>query len=140
MMMTTESRKVAGLILISMPSIIYGGYFLLSILIGQQDALGLTDFQKAMFRAGHAHAGVLVILAILAQVLVDQTSLSGIWKWVVRLSFVFAGLFISMGFFASAMGVGRTTPNGAIVLIYVGMAILTVGMLGLGLGLFRSKA
>jgi len=139
MMMTSESRKVAGLILISMPSIIYGGYFLLSILIGEQEALELTDFQKAMFRAGHAHAGVLVILAILAQVLVDQTSLSGIWKWVVRLSFVLAGLVISLGFFASAMGGGRTTPNGAIVLIYAGMMILTVGMVGLGLGLFRSK-
>jgi uncharacterized membrane protein len=138
--MTTESRKVAGLVLISMPSILYGGYFLLSILSGEQEALGLTEFQKAMFRAGHAHAGVLVILAILAQVLIDFTSLSGIWRWVVRLSFVLAGLLISFGFFASAIGVGRTVPNEAIVMIYAGMAVLTLGMVGLGLGLFRSAA
>jgi len=138
--MTTESRKVAGLVLISMPSILYGGYFLLSILSGEQEALGLTEFQKAMLRAGHAHAGVLVILAILAQVLIDFTSLSGIWRWVVRLSFVLAGLLISFGFFASAIGVGRTAPNEAIVMIYAGMAVLTLGMVGLGLGLFRSAA
>jgi uncharacterized membrane protein len=123
-----------------MPSILYGGYFLLSILSGEQEALGLTEFQKAMFRAGHAHAGVLVILAILAQVLIDFTSLSGIWRWVVRLSFVLAGLLISFGFFASAIGVGRTVPNEAIVMIYAGMAVLTLGMVGLGLGLFRSAA
>jgi len=138
--MTIETRKVIGIILIGMPSIVYGGYFLLSILSGEQEALGLTDFQKAMFRAGHAHAGVLVVLSLVAQILVDYARLSTVWRWVVRLSFVLAGFLVCFGFFASAMGVGRTVPNEAIVLIYVGMAILTVGMLGLGLGLFRSTA
>jgi hypothetical protein len=53
---------------------------------------------------------------------------------------VLAGLLISFGFFASAIGVGRTVPNEAIVMIYAGMAVLTLGMVGLGLGLFRSAA
>ena len=44
---------------------------MLKILSGQAN-LPLTDFQKSMFRAGHAHAGVLVILAILAQFLTPE--------------------------------------------------------------------
>ena len=72
--MTTETKKTSGIIILTVPTIVYGGYFLLTILSGQHGELGLTDFQKSMFRAGHAHAGVLVILALVAQLFVDQTA------------------------------------------------------------------
>ena len=62
--MTPVSKLMCGIILLTVPTIEYGGYFLLSILSGKQK-IALTDFQKSMFRAGHAHAGVLVILALL---------------------------------------------------------------------------
>jgi hypothetical protein len=60
--MTRITKKISGFILLSVPTIIYGGYFLLTALSGQQEHLQLTDFQKSMFRAGHAHAGVLLII------------------------------------------------------------------------------
>ena len=74
--MTIEGRKLSGYILITVPSIIYGGYFLLGVLSGEHDDLALIEFQKSMFRAGHAHAGVLVILSLLIQLFTDYAYLS----------------------------------------------------------------
>lgn len=137
--MTRETKKISGFILITVPSIIYGGYFLLTILSGQQEYLALTHFQKSMFRAGHAHAGVLVILALVAQIFTDYSSLSESWKWIARLSFPIAAIAISLGFFAAAIGKQINEPTGLIVILYIGMAILTLGLLTLAIGLIRDK-
>jgi hypothetical protein len=59
--MTDATKLIAGLLLITVPTIEFGGTFLLSIVSGKHPEL--TEFQRSMFRAGHAHAGVLVILA-----------------------------------------------------------------------------
>lgn len=137
--MTTASRKTAGIILLTVPSIIYGGYFLLSILSGQQEALGLTEFQKSMFRAGHAHAGVLVILALVVQLLVDHAHFPDGVKWFTRISFPTAAILVSMGFFAAAMGEGITKPTDLIVILYLGATVLALALILLGVGLVRKQ-
>src|SRR5690606_39408444 len=101
--MTNEARKISGYILLSVPTIIYGGYFLLFVLSGQQEHLQLTDFQKSMFRAGHAHAGVLVILALVVQLFADHASLSNGWKRIARLSFPISAINNSLSYFAASI-------------------------------------
>ncbi len=135
--MTPESRKVSGYILLSVPSIVYGGYFLLTLLAGQHDALQLTEFQKSMFRAGHAHAGVLVIFALVVQLLVDHAILSSSFKWFARISFPSAAILISLGFFASAMGQHISKPTDLIFILYLGILVLVAGLVTLGVGLVR---
>jgi drug/metabolite transporter superfamily protein YnfA len=56
--------------------------------------LDLDETQRSLWRAGHAHAGVYVILSLILQPLVDQTALSNAIKWVARLaaSMLVAGL------------------------------------------------
>jgi hypothetical protein len=135
--MTTETKKTSGIIILTVPTIVYGGYFLLTVLSGQHGELGLTDFQKSMFRAGHAHAGVLIILALVAQLFVDQTSLSNSWKRVVRITMPLAAVLISGGFFASATGQGLTQPNSLIAILYAGIVVFVTGLITLGLGLLR---
>ena len=137
--MTAEARKMSGFILLTMPSIIYGGYFLLTILSGQQESLGLTDFQKSMFRAGHAHAGVLVILSLLIQLFADHLPLSKLWVWTVRISFPLSAVLISLGFFASAMGQNVSAPNKLIGILYFGIGVLIFGMVTIGIGLIRGR-
>lgn len=137
--MTNEGKKISGYILLSVPTIIYGGYFLLTVLTGQQMDLQLTYFQISMFRAGHAHAGVLVIFALVAQLLIDYASLPILWKLIARLSFPIAAIAISLGFFAAAIGNQITEPTGLIFILYVGMAIFILGLLTLGIGLIRQK-
>ncbi len=98
--MNPVTRQICGIILLTVPTIQYGGFFLLKILSGMQGQ-ALTSFQKSMFRAGHAHAGVLVILALIAQILTDNAALGNIAEWIVRDGFTAAAILVSGGFFCS---------------------------------------
>jgi hypothetical protein len=98
----------------------------------------MTDFQKSFARAGHAHAGVLVTLGLLCQVLADATELTGFFGWVARLGVPLAAILMSGGFFASSAGKGVTKPNGAMAILWVGAACLAAGTLTLGVGLLVS--
>ncbi len=136
--MTTETRITCGIILLTVPTIQYGGYFLLSILSGRSK-LALTDFQKSMFRAGHAHAGVLVILAIIAELLTDYAGLGPVSEYIVRAGFPSAAILVSGGFFASASGRNTSQPNRWIAILYLGVLILAFCLIILGIGLIRGK-
>ena len=136
--MTFEAKLMCGIILMTIPGIQFGGYFLLKVLTGGHKRLELNDFQKSMFRAGHAHAGVLVILSLICQLLTDQAALSPTLAWLVRAGVPSSALLISGGFFFSAMGKGVTKPNGLISLIYLGIVVLALSLVMLGVGLLRS--
>ena len=135
--MSTETKMVCGIILLTIPSIQYGGYFLLSVL-KQPGRLGLTDFQKSMFRAGHAHAGVIVILSLICEVLSDYATLGSFTSWMVRSGTPLAAILISGGFFASASGRGATRPNKFIWILYLGIILLAASLIMLGIGLIRA--
>jgi hypothetical protein len=137
-MMTSISKLFCGIIILTVPTIAYGGYFLLTVLAGYNKT-ALTDFQKAMFRAGHAHAGVLVILSILVQFLFDNTHMNAGWELAARISFPLAAILISGGFFASAAGRGLIQPNRFIVLLYFGAILLVAGLIVLGIALLKNS-
>lgn len=125
---------MSGILLVTIPTIAYGGTFLMKVLSGKSP-VPLTDFQKTMFRAGHAHAGVLVILSLVVQPLVDALSVSSLIEWLIRCSFGTAAVLISGGFFAAAGHKNATSPNKWIALIWVGALVLTAGLLTLGIDL-----
>jgi hypothetical protein len=137
--MSNDTKKISGIIILTVPTIAYGGYFLLTLLSGQQDHLELTNFQKSMFRAGHAHAGVLVILTLVLQIYLDYAHLSNFWKWLVRISLPASAIAISLGFFASAIGNQITEPTKFIFILYFGILLLALGLVTLGIGLIRAK-
>lgn len=130
--LSEASATTAGTLLISIVGIAYGGTFLLKVVGGR---VPLTAFQQSFFRAGHAHAGVLVTLALVCTVLVEATSLTGIAAWLARSGVAFAAILMSAGFFLSAIGPERTSPNRLVVLIWAGAASLVAGVLSLGIGL-----
>lgn len=133
--MSTISIKIAGIILLTVPSIAYGGYFLLTVLSGKREKMALTDFQKSMFRAGHAHAGVLVILSLITTLLGNYLAWPPVLKWATITAFPLAAILVSGGFFAAAIGPGRTRPGKGIRILFAGAAVLVFGLLSLGLGL-----
>ena len=57
---------------IALPTVMYGGYALL----GKLTRDGLTPFQQTYLRAGHAHAGVLLLMSLLYHSYLEQTRLS----------------------------------------------------------------
>jgi hypothetical protein len=136
--MTSLSKLMCGIILFTIPTIQYGGYFLLTVITGK-DKTPFTDFQKAMFRAGHAHAGVLVIISLIAQLLIDNTNVNRTTEWILRISFPLAAILVSGGFFASAAGQGITKPNSSIAILYAGVLLLASALVYLGIALIKSR-
>ena len=136
--MTREARIMAGLILITVPTIQCGGYFLLTSLRDRSSHYMDNALRQNFFRAGHAHAGVFVILSLVCQVLADSATLPPSLLWLARLGVPVAAILLPMGFFLSMTSPTATEPNGFISLIYVGAAALAVSVLTLGIGLLRS--
>lgn len=136
LVLSDTSRIVAGVVLITIVTIEVGGAFLLRV---ASTPSTFTPFQKSFFRAGHAHAGVLVILSLICLVLADATSLGSALGWVARVAVPASAILIPAGFFFSAMGKGEITrPNGFIAFIWAGAAILAIGVLSLGIGLLTA--
>ncbi|GAB4084989.1 hypothetical protein GCM10028784_16190 [Myceligenerans cantabricum] len=129
------ARITAGIVLLTVVGIESGGFFLLKVLGGGVPA---TDFQKAFYRAGHAHAGVLVTLGLLCVVLAEATTLPGFWHWLGATGVLVAAILLPGGFFFSAMGAGRTAPNGFKILFPAGATFLGAGVATLAVGLLTS--
>jgi hypothetical protein len=115
----------------------YGGISLLGILT--QDIAGLApgelaldEKQWSLWRAGHAHAGVWVILSLVIQLLIDSTRLSSSMMWVARISAPIAAVTVSGGFFGVAFFPGFRW------LLYFGGLSLLVALVLTGVGLLRN--
>lgn len=136
MTLSREARLVAGLTLLTVPTIMYGGVTLLGILTQGTAGiapgnLALDETQWALFRAGHAHAGVWVVLSLVIQVLLDSATLSPKLTWLARIAAPLAAVAISGGFFGLAYNSNFTW------LLYFGAACLVVAVLLAGVGLLR---
>jgi hypothetical protein len=67
MEISNTSKLLAGVILVTVPTIEYGGSFLLGMLRrAEPDYVG-NVLRHDLFRAGHAHAGVMVLLSLICQ-------------------------------------------------------------------------
>jgi hypothetical protein len=130
-----DTRTTAGILLLTILAVEFGGLTVLRIGRGHQPA---TEFQKAFARAGHAHAGVFVIFALVAQILADAARLHGAANALARDGIWVAAILFPAGFFISSAQPGATRPNQFIILLYLGAAALTAGVLALGIGLLSS--
>jgi hypothetical protein len=133
-MLDNHFQIVAGVVLLTVIGIAYGGTFLLRVVQGKQPT---NELQKSFFRAGHAHAGVLVILGLVVLMLTQLNDVGQPWE---TLSFgvLFAAVFMPAGFFTSVIGRDPAKPNGLIVLLWIGAGLLGVGLLGAGIGLIAA--
>ena len=132
--LTDAARVTAGIVLLAIVTIESGGAFMVAVVTGRAPA---TDFQRRFFRAGHAHAGVLVVLGLVCLLLGEATDLGGPARWLAQTGVLIAAVVMPMGFFFSAMGRERTAPSRWVVLLPVGAAVLAAGVVTLGVGLLR---
>lgn len=137
--MHRETRLQAGILLVSLPTVVYGGTSLLQMLIGEPSYMA-NPLRQDLWRAGHAHAGVLLTLALVALLYVDEAHLSDRWKGFVRTTIPLSVLFFPLAFFLSVLSPTATKPNGMIYLAYVGATLLFAGLLVLGIGYLRGNA
>lgn len=133
--MSDATRWMVALLFISVPTIAFGGYFLLTILRRKAGTEGISEVQRTYFRAGHAHAGVLVLLAIVGQFVLDYARFPDSAVWALRIGLVVAPLLISGGFFGGAPRTPDGKPAALIALVPIGAVVLSVTTVGVGISL-----
>jgi hypothetical protein len=132
------TRLLCGITLITVPTIEFGGVFLLKMLRTRDAGYLDNPIRQSLFRAGHAHAGVIVILSLICQMLVDSIILPEALAWIVRIGVPAAAILMPAGFFLSVLSPRSDRPNGAIRLVYLGALTLAISVLILGVGLVRA--
>jgi hypothetical protein len=133
-MMSPESLVSAGRLLVILPTVIIGGVSVLTLLI-RDPRYRQNQLRQQLWRAGHAHAGVLLILSLVALLYVDQTDLAEAWKNAVRIAIPSSAILLPVAFFLSVLSPTATKPNALIYLAYVGAVVLAFGLIVLGVGL-----
>jgi fucose 4-O-acetylase-like acetyltransferase len=127
---TTLLPVISLLLLVSVE---YGGWSLLGFLTGRGQ---LGEFQEQFFRAGHAHAGVLLVLSLVYFLYLGRTGSSTGVQWIAGL-LLLAGIIAQSGGFFLHMGLGRknrsslgtvVTRTGAL-LIAAALVMLAIGLL-----------
>jgi hypothetical protein len=131
--MSDQARLIAGITLITVPTIVYGGLSVLSVISGGRFGLKigvtLTPEQTSYFRAGHAHAGVLVLFSLVLQLLLDHAHLADPWILSARIAAPSAAIAVSGGFFGIAFIPGFR------LLLYTGALLMSAATLITGIGL-----
>ena len=121
-----------GILLLALVTVESGGYFLTRVVRGHVPA---NRLQTSFFRAGHAHAAVLLVLSIAILAVISSASLDGFWMQLARLGVPIAAILMPAGFFLSVLGKDPERPNRLIVLLWLGVVSLTAGLITAGIGL-----
>jgi hypothetical protein len=135
--MSPDARLMCGISLILVPTIVYGGLTVLGVAsngaYGVPAPKNLTPIQAAFYRAGHAHAGVLSLLALFLQIALDYAALPGPLIWPTRVAAIAAALLVSAGFFALAH------VRALRWMLYAGAALVALATLVTGIGLILAR-
>jgi fucose 4-O-acetylase-like acetyltransferase len=126
---TTLLPVISLLLLVSVE---YGGWSLLGFLTGRGQ---LGEFREQFFRAGHAHAGVLLVLSLVYFLYLDRTGYSTGVQWIAGLLLLLAIMAQSGGFFPHlALGQKNRSSLGTVV-TRTGALLLAAALIVLAIGL-----
>lgn len=126
---------VLGATVLSVVTIASGGTFLLRVVTGKQ---GANDLQKSFFRAGHAHAGVLVILGLVLALLGHATGASPGWANGGATAVLAGAILMPLGFFLSVVGPDPVKPNAMIASLWLGATSLATGVVVSGVAVLMA--
>lgn len=125
---------VAGATILTVIGIVSGGAFLLRIATG---GLPFNALQQTFFRAGHAHAGVLVILGLVSLLVTSAAGVEPSWQWA-SVGVLASAILIPAGFFLSVLGRDPQRPGRAVALLWAGVAVLVASLLAVGTGVIAA--
>jgi len=133
-----DVEELRGDLLLLLVAVEFGGGSLLTMLTRRIPGYLDNPLRQNMWRAGHAHPGVWLVLGLVGMLYVDQTPLSEGLKSLVRVTLLVAPILVSLGFFLSVLSPKAERPNGLINLIYLAAILLAVGVVTLSIGLFQA--
>jgi hypothetical protein len=137
--MENSTRNLAGVLFIVLPTVAFGGISILTLLISPESGYMENPLRQDLWRAGHAHAGVFLILSLIILFYVDDANLSNNLKKFVRIGTPISAIIVPFAFFFSVIDPDATEPNALIYLTYIGFGLLTITLVVLGIGLLKSK-
>jgi hypothetical protein len=124
-----EPTRVFSVVsLVALPTVMFGGYSLLRLLT---QGGALSPFQEQFFRAGHAHAGVLLVLSLVYYLYLDRTALPDGTRWLACGALLVGILAQSGGFFLHLLVGAPGQPSAGTALTTAGAVLLAVAVLGL---------
>lgn len=132
--MSSATLISSGVVILIILTIAFGGTFLLRVFSG---GVPTNDLQKSFFRAGHAHAGMLVTLGLVIRLFLADDRVPE-WSRTLGDLVLWSAILMSAGFFLSVIGKDPKKPNGMIAILWVGVVVLGVGLVGAGAGLIAA--
>jgi hypothetical protein len=130
------TRILPAIILFALVTVEFGGWSLLGFLVSEE---ALSPVEEQFFRAGHAHAGVLLILSLVFFILLGRTEFSERASWILGLGLLAGILLQSGGFFIHfAVGEEGAASLGTTV-TRIGAVVLAAALVTLGVGLLRAR-
>jgi hypothetical protein len=122
-------------VVLSLVTVEYGGWALLTFITGRD---GLADWQKSFFRAGHAHAGVLLVLSLVYVLYLPRADFSDGLEWAAG-GVLLAGVLAQSGGFFLHLAVGRPgEPSAGTKLTRAGAALIAAALVTLAVGLIKT--
>jgi hypothetical protein len=133
--MRPTSRMIA-FTLFAIVTVEFGGWSLLGMLTTQG---AINEFEEQFFRAGHAHAGVLLTLALIYFVLMERTDFDAPRQRLLGLTLLTGILLQSGGFFLHMLVGEEGGSSSGTLITRIGAVLLAVALIGLGVGVLRSE-
>jgi hypothetical protein len=135
--MSPASLNIAAILLIIVPTVEFGGGSLLQMITRRDPGYLENPVRRYLFRAGHAHAGVWLVFALVGLLYVDQAELSNTLRQLVRWGFAAGPILMPLGFFLSIVPPRAERPNRVLGLVFLGALSLAFATVTLGIGLLR---
>jgi len=128
------TTRLIAIVLFAIVAVEFGGWSLLGLLTGRGS---LSPFQEQFFRAGHGHAGVLLILALVFLLLVERTSYSRSVQLWLSITLLGGVLLQSGGFFVHLMQGEEGSDSIGTAITTTGALLIAAALIGLGIGILR---
>lgn len=121
--------------LFALVTVEFGGWSLLGLL---SDGDVLSPFEEQFFRAGHGHAGVLLVLALVYFVLLGRTRFTTGTQWLVGTGLLVGILLQSGGFFLHMLIGEEGSGSAGTLVTRLGALVLAAALVALGVGLLKA--
>ncbi|MFB4195114.1 hypothetical protein [Streptomyces carpaticus] len=132
----TATELLPIIALFSLVSVETSGFILLRFINANRKELGPA--REQFFRAGHAHAGALLILSLVYFLYLDRTDWGGFLQWLFGIMLLVGLLALSGGFLVHMLygAPERTTPG--IILTRIGGPLIAAALIALAIGLIQA--
>ena len=134
--LSQASRNMGAVLILSLLGVMFGGSVLTWRIVNLPGYLG-SPLHQDLWRAGHAHAALFLLLTLVLLPWIDAARCSEALRWVLRVLISSASITFPLAFFLAAPNPTTASPEPALGLLIPGAILLATGLLILAWALLR---